>query len=492
MASIDVESLVHSVPFRPAVRPSRRSVRSPLRGTRGMSAAFCALTLAGCASYEARPLAPEVEFTRLRGATVDDLRIEYTTPAAPTTARFDPTDGLDEAELAAVALTLNARLRAKRAAIGEVRALLVTAGTLPNPDLGAFVRPGISGNSGTGVGLDALFFLLRPDERDAKRALAEANVDLVRAEIEAVELDLVSDVRRGRIRLLTAEQTARLVEQELALRDEAVRLVRRQRELGETTDIALALVELDATSLQRQARLARAAVESERAALNALIGVPPTLDLTLVGDGSDLTFAIVPDPTDDALDARLIAGSGGLRTRASEYARAEQELRLAVARQYPRIGIGPSYEKDVEGSEGLGLGASIEVPLFDRNQGEIAEKLAHRERVRGEYVAELHELRARAFAARAQQRSARLDVESLQRDVVPLIERTEALFESALRARELSVFEWLTARTRAIQSRRDLLDALARYASAAVELDAATGTPLVTVLTEKSGEERAR
>lgn len=482
---------MHLVTFRPAVRPSRRSVGSTSGGRR-LAVVLCALPFIGCATYEAHPLAPHAELARLRDVAVDDLRVEYATNATTGTARFDPSDGLDEAELATVALTLNADLRAKRAGIGEARALLVTAGLLPNPDLGAFVRPGIGGTSGTGFGLDALFDLMRPDERDAKRGLAESNVEYVRAEIEAAELRLVSDVRRGRIRLLSAEQAARLVEQELGLRDETVRLVRRQRELGETTEIALALVELDATTLQRQAREARANVESERAALNALIGVPPTLEIPLVGDGSTLTFAIVPDPTDDDLDARLIAGRGELRVRASEYASAEQELRLAVARQYPRIGVGPSYEKDIEGSEGLGLVASIEIPIFDRNQGEIAEKSAHRERVRAEYVAELHELRARAFAARAKQRSARLDVETLQRDVMPLVERTEALFESALRARELSVFEWLTARTRAIQSRKDLLDALTRYASAAVDLDSATGTPLVAVLNETSGAERTR
>jgi cobalt-zinc-cadmium efflux system outer membrane protein len=184
----------------------------------------------------------------------------------------------------------------------------------------------------------------------------------------------------------------------------------------------------------------------------------------------------------------LLAGRVELRTREAEYRLAEQELRLAVAKQYPKISLGPTYEKDIEGSQGLGLGASVELPLFDRNQGDIAARLALRDRRRAEYVATLHELRARAFDARARLRLARTEIELQQTEVLPLVQRAETLFESALRARELSIFEWLTARTRAIQARKDLLDALTRYADAAVELDAATGAPFVTVMNETSDD----
>lgn len=476
-----------SPPFQHFIRARATSARNAVRYG---ALALCLLTQASCVRYEARPLVPENELGMLRSRTLNGLHVEYAAPhsdQAATTHIFDPSDGVDESELAAVALTLNPSLRAKRLAIGEAQALLVNAGVLPNPDLAAFVRPGVGGSSGTALGFDALFGLLRLGERDAARSLAQSRVDLTHADVLAAELRTVSDVRLARIRLLAAQASARLHEEELALRNDALALVRRQRELGEATEISLALVELDATGVDRQLRDARATVESEGRSLHALLGVPSTLELDLTQSETELTFTIVPDPSDDELDARLLAGLGELHAHASEYASAEEELRLAVARQGPRFGIGLSYEKDVDGSEGLGLGASIEVPLFDRNQGEIAEKHAQRERERAEYIAALHLHRARAIEARAQMRRARADVERQEREVMPLIRRTESLFEAALRARELSAFEWLNARTRAIQSRRDALDALTRYATASVELDAATGTPLVMVLTETSG-----
>lgn len=444
------------------------------------------LLTGGCATYTAHPLVPEEELARLCATKLDGLWIEYDAPRGVSERgplAFDPSDGLDEAELAAVALTIHPTLRAKRATIGEAEALLISAGVLPNPEIGAFLRPGVGGASGTGLGLEALFGLLRPGERAAERGVAQARIEVVRAEIASEELRIVSEVRRARIAVLSAAQAARLLQQEADLRDDALALVRRQRALGEATEIALALVELDRTTVRRQLREAQAALARDRRLLNTVLGLPPTLELPLVGDGLDLSFTLVPDVTDEEIDARLLAGHAELRTRAAEYRRSEQDLRLAVARQAPLLGLGPSYEKDVEGSQGLGLGVSLELPLFDRNQGAIAERIAARERVRAEYAATLHALRAGAFEARAQLRSARAEVELQESEVLPLVERTEALFEAALRARELSIFEWLTARTRSIQAKKDLLDALTRYANAVVELDSATGAPFVSVLT---------
>lgn len=496
MAPVDVEVLLALGPFGSAIRSSepaaRRVARGPFRTVRRAAFAGVVVLPLACASYEARPLVPEQELASLQDVRLDRLRVDYATMESIPECerrRVDPLDGFDEAELAAIAISLNPTLRARRAEIGEAQALLVSAGLLPNPDVGAFFRPGIDGASGTSVGLDLLFELLRPGERSARRALADAEVELARAEVAAEESRLVSQVRRARIQVLSAAQSARLLQQELRLRDEAVELVQRQRALGEVNELALAVVELDRTSLQRESRSADARVAGERAELNALLGLPPTLDVALVGNGADLAFTIAPDVPDEELDRRLLTGATALVARRAAYGRAENGLRLAVAGQYPRIAIGPSYEKDVEGSQSLGLGLSIQLPIFDRGQGPIAEKLAERERARAQYAATLHELRAQAYLARSAQRSARAEVEAQQVDVLPLVARTEALFEGALRAREVSVFDWLNARSRAIQARRDLLDALARYATACVDLDAATGTPLVAVLAEIPGAE---
>lgn len=479
-----MENSLTTVRFRSSARARRPAPSSTGTRTLGLRASgtfALLLQLGACATYRPKALVPEDELVSLRQTPpLGELHIQRLRPgeAAPTDLAFDPSDGLDEAELVAVALTVNPELRSKRLEIGEASALLVSARVWPNPELSAFVRPGVDGTPTTGLGLDLLFALLRPDERPARLASAEARVATTRAEVAAEELRVVSEVRRARIRFLATDQAARLLEQELTLRDEAVTLVQRQRELGEATEIGVLLVELDRTGVQRRLRESQYNLERERRTMNQLVGVPPSYELPLTGLGKPLEFIIYDDLSEDEIDRRLLAARFDLRARAFSYQQAEEDLRLAIALQFPGMSLGPSFEKDVEGSQGLGLAGSFEIPLFDRNQGEIARKAASRERARAEYTALLHELRAQAFEARASLKRAREEVEVGQRDVVPLIERTGALFEGALRARELTVFEWITARGRALEARGNLVEVLVRYTSAVVDLESATGMPL--------------
>lgn len=459
---------------------NRVAVRSVASRRRAFSVAMAGL-LSACASYQPRALIPEDELAALRAVSLEGLRIQHARPgveAAPTDLAFDPSDGLDEPELVAVALTLSPKLRAQRLEIGEAQALLVAAGLWPNPTLDFSFRWPLAGTPFTGLGLGLLFELLRPDERPAKRAVAEQQIEVARAEIVASELELVSMVRQARLKVLAGQAIARMLQQEVDLRAQALVLVRQQRDLGETTEIAVALAELEQSGLARELRDARAAIDADRRALNALAGLPPEYDLRLSDADRPLTFTLYDDIGDDELDRRLVIGRFDLRARRAAYDQGEQELRLAIARQGPRTSVGPAYEKDVEGNQSLGVGASIELPLFDRNQGEIAEKTAARERLRAEYAASLQESRARAFGARAALRRAREEVELGQREIAPLLARTETLFEAALKARELSIFEWITAQSRGVQVRRDLLDGLVRYANAVAELESATGMPL--------------
>jgi cobalt-zinc-cadmium efflux system outer membrane protein len=433
---------------------------------------FAAL-LVGCASYESRPLVPRDELERLRTRVLERLVVEQARPGEVPlqVASFDPADGLDEVELIAVALTLNPSLWAKRLEIGEAEALLITAGLWPNPEIGLAVRPGINTATPTDVDLEALFSVLRPNERKARRGVALARLDTVRAEVAALELGVVAQTRKARLGVLAADEGARLLEGEAALREEVSTYLRRRKDLGEATDLDLLVADLELAEIRRELRDAQADRRRARRALNEILGLPASYEIALTGG---LSVAMVGIPSDEELDQQLLSRRFDLRAREHQYRQAEEELRLAIARQYPDLRLGPSYEGE-EGSSTLGAGIAIDLPLLNQNQGEIAEKYASRERARAEYASVLHALRTAALEARAELERARAEVEVQQREVLPLIERTEALFEGAFRARELSIFEWITARTRALRARRELLRALVRYTGAVADFEAAVG-----------------
>lgn len=438
---------------------------------------LAAVALVGCTAYVSDPLLPAVELAILRDRTLQDVRIEASSEA-PHAGPFDAADGLDEAELVAIALTLNPELAAKRATIGEAQSLLIAASVWPNPTLGASVRSGIGDASGLAVGTDVLFEFLRPAEREARTAVASARIEAARSDVLADEYRIVARTRRAHIDLLAAEQIVRALEQEASLRTEATAMVAERKGIGEATTLDVNAVQLEKITIERELRDARFEVEVRQSDLRSILGLPPTTELVLTARGRPLTTTLQPDLDDDAVDARILANRLDLKASEASYRVAEEELRLATTKQVPRFSLGPSFEREVEGTQSLGLAGSVELPIFDRNQAEIAARVAARDRARADYVAMLHAVRATAFAARSAVRRLTAELEAQQRDVLPLVEQTDALFTRAFEAREVTAFEWLSARSRALDARRGFVNALVAYASAVADFEAATGAPL--------------
>jgi outer membrane protein TolC len=440
----------------------------------------CGIALGGCASYHEQPLDPRAELASLSNRAPDVIaeRVQTASIGHVAPGPFDLSDGLNEGEVVAVALTLNPGLQAKRLDAGVAGAGLIGAGLWPNPEVGVDWKAGVGDASGYSVDADALFELLRPGERSARKAAAGARVAEADAGILAEELQTVADARTRRLKVLAAEQAVALLDEEVALRERALELVERQLQLGDATRLEIAVAELEAAEVRRDRRKAQVELDGARQELVQLMGLPPGTEVRLEESGRPFVVTVFEDFSDEDLDRLILEGRSELRARQAAYEAAEQDLKLAVLGQYPRLGIGPSFERELEGDSALGLGLSLELPLLNQNQGEIAEKRAAREQARAEYVALLHRFRADAYAARAAVRNARAEVEAQESEVLPLIERNEKLFEGAFKVRELNVFDWIAAQQRAVRARREYLEALVRYREGVVKLEAATGAPL--------------
>jgi outer membrane protein TolC len=109
-------------------------------------------------------------------------------------------------------------------------------------------------------------------------------------------------------------------------------------------------------------------------------------------DGEDLDFDFSP-PDANALtsaDARTLA----LRSRAdilgalADYAAAEADLRLEIAKQYPDLHFGPGYawNNGNAGDNQWSLGLTLELPILDQDQGPIAEAEARRKLAAAKFI----------------------------------------------------------------------------------------------------------
>ena len=456
--------------------------------------AALALLAAGCATYRPDPLLPEAEAAALDRQDLATLVPQRSTPgegpAVPGGAPFDLSDGLNEAEVIAVALTLNPDLRAKRLESGGAQALLIEAGLWPNPEIAVAWRPGVGGATGSVVDADFLLELLRPAKRAARKDAAAASLAQVQAEIVAAEWELVAQVRRQRLAVLAGEQALALLDEEAALRDRALETTRRRRQVGEGTDVDVSAAELETVEVRRDRRKAETEFASARRELNRLLGLPSGYTLCLSESGKPLAVTVINDLADEDLGRRTRAGRFDLRAIESAYAKAEHELRLAVLRQYPDLKVGPSFDGEPDGGNFLGLGAGIAIPLSDRNQAEIAQKKNERQRARAAYVALLHRLTAAAREARGRLQRARLEVEAQEKDVLPLVRRNQDLLERGYRAGEVTVFDLIAAQQRALKARQAHLASVVRYQESVIDMETAMGLPIAQSAAEAKPAEK--
>ncbi len=70
----------------------------------------------------------------------------------------------------------------------------------------------------------------------------------------------------------------------------------------------------------------------------------------------------------------------------AEYASTQSALQLEIARQYPDIHLGPGYEWDQDVDK-WSLGFSVTLPVFNRNEGPIAEAEARRKESAARFIA---------------------------------------------------------------------------------------------------------
>lgn len=353
-----------------------------LRSLPRMTAAHCLLVTllagVGCARYEPHPVDPAAHPRDYRTRRLED------TALVAWVARYAgmPTaDQWTDRQIAVAALALRAELGRARSEWLSARAAVKTAGARPAPGAQAEVERAVSGLEGSSpwvVSLSGRFTVELGGKRGARVQRARAREAVAESELVRTAHEIRSRARAAALAVTHAEEA----------RDEAVRLLDGLRavallERGRFQEAALGSAELARTGAElAQARADLAALEREgvaaRAALAGQLALAP-------GAVRSLRIDTAPPAGcrwADSLGADSILGLAALRraevTRTlAEYAAAEAELRLQVARQRPDLDLGPGFIWD-QGVNRWTLALALPALLGFRNKAPIAEAEAAR------------------------------------------------------------------------------------------------------------------
>jgi outer membrane protein TolC len=347
--------------------------------------AACFVTLCSCSSYHPIPLEPDANNVSPDFAQIKILAQEISHPVLKA-VEFDYRNGLSPDEAAIMAVINNPKLKAARDKQQIAQAQLLQAGLLPNPELSYDMEFPVGGETegtatayGVGLNWDVSSLVTRRARVDAaKNNIKSVNLDIAWQEwqvAEAAKLHFYRSLLAGR--QLTAANEA------LNAQEQYRELIAKGFVLGEKTYKQLS----DADSAAQQSQLdvmnIRRAQQKELLTLKQTIGLPPDQKIELQKDVNIPGSANLPseDELFDGIEDRrldLLALKYGYQSQ-------EAKVRAAVKAQFPRISLGPTGGRDIENVDTVGFDSAIDLPVFDRNQGNIAVERATRKQLYDEY-----------------------------------------------------------------------------------------------------------
>jgi len=217
----------------------------------------------------------------------------------------------------------------------------------------------------------------------------------------------------------------------------------------------------------------------EREALSHLaqaIGLPVNALENIQFDFSDFETRPGPLPVPEARRTALL-NRADLLAALAEYNAAQMSLKEEVAKQYPDVQIGPGYSFD-QSEDKWSLGVSLNLPVFNRNQGAIKSAEAKRDAAAAVFLQRQESISAEidlaindygAFAA--QYRSSR----KLEKQTAKLAKTTLEM----VRLGEVSELESLQAALQHSRSQQEFLQAKTKGLEALGRLENAMQHPAI-------------
>lgn len=280
---------------------------------------------------------------------------------------------------------MHPELEQARRDIQAAQGRAVQAGLYPNPVLASASPQWAGSNSQYNVFTSQEFVTANKLTLAQQAALRE--VDQARFQWQAIRLRIVAGVRRDAFTTIAAQRR-------VGLQTELMGIVRQSRDIakillegGEGTRADVLLLDIDYDRARMAVQNLQTELEVARRRLAYSVG-DPRLPIDAVE--GDLTIAI-PAANLDSLRLYVAQTHPEMSVARLEIPRSQFLLRRAEVQPIPNLNLMGGYQRQVGPPQDQGLfQATIEVPLFNRNQGNIRAAQADLARARaGVRTAEL-------------------------------------------------------------------------------------------------------
>jgi outer membrane protein, heavy metal efflux system len=277
-----------------------------------------------------------------------------------------------------LALAHNHSLRANRTLILQNQAQEITANLRPNPTLGADTQfvPFFSPQDFSGDNLDNVqqfdigisYLFERGHKRQRRLQAARDQTAVTRAQVTDAERTLAFNVGQQFISVLLAESTLQFALQDLQSFQQTVDIGEAQFKAGYIGEGDYLKIKLQLLQFQTDVSSARLAKAQALVGLRGFLGynaVPADFDVI-----GDLAYQPIKANVEDL---QLKALRERPDFRAAELGITAARSQILLAKANAKVDVNGTYDfTHVSGENTASIFANFELPIFNRNQGEIA------------------------------------------------------------------------------------------------------------------------
>lgn len=395
------------------------------------------------------------------GYTATEREPREELPAPRTVGGETPTPlpakagGIGLPDLIGLAVERNPRLAQVAWATETARGRAVQAGLYPNPTL-SVTGDELGDRTGPGGIWTAPYFsqeVVTGNKLGLSRAAALKEVDQATLTVVSERYRIFTDVRQNFFELVTLQQRATILGELIGLAEKSVENAGKLLKAKEGSELDVVQLEVDLERYRADLDATNKALPAAFRRLAASVGVQDLPDTAVVGD----LDTSLPDYDLERLRAYVLGIHPELRSAQIGVERAQLVLKRATVEPIPNVTVGTGYVRQNQNkSDDWVVAASIPVPLWNRNQGnvfaargQLGEAISEVGRVQNDLVNRL----ASSFATYA---AARKRAEKYKSAILP---KAEQSYQLSLKAYQGGQFEYL----RVLQAQRAVAEARLEY-----------------------------
>ena len=451
----------------------------------GGATVLAGILFGGCQQYVDQPLTPGQTASQLldRSLSSPGLRDFLQQNLGHDLPEW-PLKTWDFEALNWAAFYYNPSLQVARLQWAGARGAIVTGAERPNPTL--TLTPGYDFNPAAGTispwlpGLTVDVPLETAGKREKRIQQAEWLAEAMRLNIFAATWQVRSDLRQALIAWDAAGRRATAAGQAVELQQQVLNRLGQRLDAGAIAAGEMSTARLALVKAQSDAGNAARGLGLARARLAEVVGVPVSaLEDVELSTASVVTGKIFT-PADLAA-ARAVS----LQTRAdvlaavANYEASQSALQLEIAKQYPDVHLGSGYQYDL-GENKWSLSIGVDLPIFNQNQGPIAEAAAARQTAAAQVLAVQAHIIAQIDSAAAANAAAAGLLDDLSKESAELHKHLDQL-DSQISAGAGDPIDKLLAQVDLSASNLAMIDAQAQAAAASGQLEDALQVPFANL-----------